>query len=471
MAHDQSTILVVDDTELNRILLNRLLGSIGHRTILASSGEEALTAIEAELPDLILLDIVMPEMDGVEVLERIKSDPVFQAIPVIMITALSDIENVVKCIQFGAEDYMLKPFDFTLLKARIDGALEKRNALLKARKLGSYTIERKIGEGGMADVHLASHAMLRRPTAIKILRRQQISERIIELFEREVQVTAQLSHPNTIAIYDYGRTPDGWFYYAMEYLDGVNLRDLLEVCEPLPESRIIHILMQACDSLEEAHDNGLIHRDIKPSNIMLCKRGGIHDVAKVLDFGIVENIAERDVDAGEGNMRLSGTPPFMSPEAIEAPHTIDARSDLYALGAVGYFLLTGEFLFDAIEPRVLLMAHVNEIPMLPSKRRGRAVSADLEQVIMRCLEKDKDLRPASAYDLRVELGKCQDSGKWGRKEAAEWWSGHLAETHSLRAVDASGDGEFEALEIDLTGRSKPAIGPGDVTVVTDETFN
>jgi hypothetical protein len=225
-----------------------------------------------------------------------------------------------------------------------------REEVRDARRLGQYTLIEKLGEGGMGAVYRARHAMLRRPTAIKLLPPERFGPEAVARFEREVQLTARLTHPNTIRIFDYGRTPDGIFYYAMEYLEGATLAEVVEHGGPMPAGRVIHVLDQAAGALTEAHGIGLIHRDIKPHNIFLTEQGGVPDVAKVLDFGLVKQVAE----AGGADSTLpalshagsfTGTPLYSAPEAITTPDAVDARTDLYSLGAVGYFLITGKDVF------------------------------------------------------------------------------------------------------------------------------
>ena len=232
-------------------------------------------------------------------------------------------------------------FIFTLVVTRLQREAQK--AEIEARQLGQYRLEEKLGAGAMGVVYKGRHAMLRRPTAIKLLNVDRVDEAATQRFEREVQITCNLNNPHTIAIYDYGRTPEGVFYYAMEYLDGINLQSLVEQDGPQPEGRVASILRQVCASLYEAHSQGLVHRDIKPANLMLNRRGGEPDVVKVLDFGLVKALDDRQLVGSE----MSGTPLYMSPESIQTPELVDARSDLYALGAVGYFLLTGETAFHA----------------------------------------------------------------------------------------------------------------------------
>lgn len=242
-------------------------------------------------------------------------------------------------------------------------------------------------------------------------------------------MTSQLTHPNTVAIYDYGRTPEGLFYYAMEYLTGIDLHQLILNFGPQPEGRVVHILRQACGSLSEAHNIGLIHRDIKPANMVLTRRGGVCDLLKVLDFGLVKTVQKPVREKA-----VVGTPHFMSPEAIETPELVDARSDLYSLGAVGYWLLTGHTLFDADEIGHLLERQVKDSPPSPSQRLGRTVAADLEGIVMQCLAKSPPDRPSSAVALEEALGRCASAKAWSRAEAERWWEANLA---GIIAVPAS----------------------------------
>ncbi len=313
--------------------------------------------------------------------------------------------------------------------ARLNAAQRKiRQVEKKALTLGQYTLQEKIGEGGMGVVYRASHAMLRRPTAVKLLLPSRSSELAISRFEQEVQHTAQLTHPNTISIYDFGRTREGIFYYAMEYLDGLDLSRLTEIDGPQSPGRVIHILQQVCCSLKEAHQNHLIHQDIKPANVILCRRGGLSDVVKVLDFGLVRQMTKSAPDAG---LTLKGTPAFMSPESIQSPDNVDLRTDIYAIGAMGYFLLTGKEVFvgkSVVE--VLKQQLVGQpIPIamrLGSKGRGTEKDESLENVLMKCLDKDRDLRPGSAEAVFDQLARCESAGKWTATDAEHWWTDYLA---------------------------------------------
>jgi serine/threonine-protein kinase len=291
----------------------------------------------------------------------------------------------------------------------------------KAMQLGQYVLEEKIGEGGMGAVYRARHAMLRRPTAIKLLADK--DPVAIERFEREVQITAELTHPNTIAVFDYGRTPDGVFYYAMEYLDGTSLEDLVEKHGPQPIARVVHVLLQVCGALEEAHAAGLVHRDIKPANIMLTERGGVADFAKVLDFGLVKESAAPETAAGvTGATTVLGTPYYMAPEAITDPQHVDGRADLYALGATASLLLTGERVFDGSNLVEICSKHLHEAPAPPSSRR-KDVPPELDRIVLACLAKKAGDRPKDAAALTAML-RALDVPAWTREDARAWWSAH-----------------------------------------------
>lgn len=310
-------------------------------------------------------------------------------------------------------------FVFTLIVAKLQRQAQK--AAIEAKQLGQYRLQEKIGAGAMGVVYKGHHAMLRRPTAIKMLDVDRVNEASIQRFEREVQITCNLNNPHTVAIYDYGRTPEGVFYYAMEYLDGIDLQTLVEQYGPQPEGRVVSILRQICSSLYEAHSLGLVHRDIKPANLMLNRRGAEPDVVKVLDFGLVKSLDEATT-AKQGRSELSGTPLYMSPEAIQMPDSIDARSDLYAVGAVGYFLLTGQTVFDARTLGELCQQHISAQPAAPSQRLGRAISAELEHAILACLEKARAKRPQTARDLATMLDRVVTN--WTLEDAESWWSRH-----------------------------------------------
>lgn len=328
----------------------------------------------------------------------------------------------------------------TILFARQQRAM--REAVLKAKQLGQYRLEEKIGAGGMGSVFKARHDMLRRPTAVKLLEPAKMSDLAIARFEREVQLTSQLTHPNTVAIFDFGRTPEGIFYYAMEYLDGINLEDLVARVGPLPAGRVVPILRQVCSALAEAHDMGLIHRDIKPANIMLTNRGGIADFVKVLDFGLASGVAnERDArltSAGD----LAGTPLYLAPEAIERPDSIDAQADLYAVGAVGYFLLTGKPVFDGSSIIEICRKHVLETPVQPSERVGKPIDPILESLIMQCLVKNPEERPRGALAVVNELGRCDVASAEWQVHAEQWWRDFKA-SKTAQAASSTPNGSLK----------------------------
>ena len=299
-----------------------------------------------------------------------------------------------------------------------------RDEAREARRLGQYRLGRRLAKGGMGEVYLAQHLLLRRACAIKLIRPDNAADgKSLVRFEREVQATATLTHPNTIQIFDYGHTEDGTFYYVMEYLPGLTLDQLIQKDGPLPPGRAIHFLRQVLGALREAHAIGLIHRDIKPGNIIICERGGMFDMAKLLDFGLVlprgqSTDGERLTQQGV----LSGTPAYMSPEQADGREDLDPRSDIYSLGALAYFLLTGRTVFAGRSPMKMLAAHLCEEPE-PMIRHRPDLPADLQNVVMRCLRKDPAERCADAENLDSALAACQAAGEWTAKDAQQWWSG------------------------------------------------
>jgi hypothetical protein len=297
---------------------------------------------------------------------------------------------------------------------------ELQKAALSARKLGQYSLEEKIGSGGMGTVYRARHRFLRRPTAVKLLDPEKVTEVAIGRFEREVQLTSQLTHPNTIAIYDYGHTDEGLFYYVMELLEGMNLDDLVRDYGAQPEGRVASILNQACGSLAEAHAAGLVHRDIKPANIYLTTRGGVQDYVKVLDFGLAKDVSGAAAANVTAAPSLTGTPLYLAPETIQNPEISNSRSDVYALGAVAYYLLTGTTVFRGNSIIDILSAHVKQAPEPLSQRLGRPVDVALEALVMRCLAKDPQERPADAHALLEELAACEIR-PWSWMESRAWW--------------------------------------------------
>ncbi|MHC4953924.1 MAG: serine/threonine-protein kinase [Planctomycetota bacterium] len=310
-----------------------------------------------------------------------------------------------------------------------------RKQVTDAQQLGQYTLEEKLGEGAMGVVYRARHAMLARPTAVKLLLPERFGETDLLRFEREVQLTAQLTHPHTVTIFDYGRTPEGIFYYAMELLTGAALDRIVEVDGPQPPERVAYIMDQVAAALSEAHDLGMIHRDIKPANIILTQQGGEPDVAKVVDFGLVKDVRGGAHDPSLSSVgAVAGTPFYMSPETILAYQKVDARSDLYALGAVAYFLLTGEPVFKGRDAGEVCTHHVQTQPTPPSKRVDTPVPAALESIVLACLEKDPDNRPASAGHLRARLWAGGSLSGWNTDRARRWWRLHGDKVQERRTV-------------------------------------
>ncbi|HEX5819758.1 MAG TPA: serine/threonine protein kinase [Gemmatimonadales bacterium] len=322
----------------------------------------------------------------------------------------------------------------------------------RAERLGQYTLERKIGEGAMGAVYRARHALLRRPTAVKLLRPDRFSQRAKGRFEREVQITSRLTHPNTVAVYDYGRTDAGTLYYAMEFLRGLTLDAVVNRFGPMPERRVVHVLKQVAGSLAEAHDQGLVHRDVKPQNVMLCHRGGVADLVKVIDFGLVKDSPDaRDPDLTSEGAAV-GTPLYMAPEAASSSGEVDARSDLYSVGVVAYFLVTGEQPFFGLTAREVFRKHLEDRPESPSAKLGREVAPELESLILRCLAKSPEARPESARALLCMLEEVVEPalGAWSNEEAEAWWRAHAPE---LIGPGAESDAETEGrLAVDLAGR-------------------
>ena len=302
-----------------------------------------------------------------------------------------------------------------------------RTEAYEARKLGQYRLKRRLGSGGMGEVWLAEHQRLKQPCAIKLIRDELIGDpTILSRFEREVKATAMLSHPNTVRIYDYGIADDGTFYYTMEYLPGLTLHELVQDHGPLLPERAVHMLRQACSALAEAHGKGLIHRDLKPGNLMTCRLGGVADVIKILDFGLVRTAAlPNDSERLSLRGQIVGTPAYLAPEQATGRGDADARSDIYSLGALGYFLVSGHAPFEGNTYHHVVIAHL-ERPVPPLNVPGRVIPADFEAVIRRCLEKDPVDRFADVMSLDQALADCECAGTWTAAAAGRWWQEHPA---------------------------------------------
>jgi len=304
-----------------------------------------------------------------------------------------------------------------------------REQAFEAQQLGQYRLKRLLGAGGMGQVYLAEHQMLKRPCAVKLIRPGKGNDALaLARFAREVQATARLSHWNTIEIYDYGRTDDGTFYYVMEYLPGMSLQELIDEEGPLSPARAVFFLRQACEGLQEAHAQRFIHRDLKPGNLFSAHRGGRYDVLKVLDFGLVKDIDNRQDDAQlTADRSITGSPLFMSPEQALGDRPPDERSDIYSLGATAYFLLTGRPPFQDERILKLLFAHAHE-PVIPPTQVRADLPEDLEKVLLKCLAKRPEDRYQSMEELEQALGGCECASGWTFRQAADWWDNRERES-------------------------------------------
>jgi len=303
-----------------------------------------------------------------------------------------------------------------------------RRDVRNAKRLGQYQLEKKLGEGGMGVVYRAKHAMLQRPTAVKLLLPGRAGAENLKRFEAEVRQTARLNHPNIVTIFDYGHTVDGVFYYAMEYIDGVTLDAAVEKTGAMPAARAVHVLRSITSALVQAHGVGLIHRDIKPANVVLFLPhafGGIAEGVKLLDFGLVKDMNRNDVPLTNADA-ISGTPQYMAPESIRDPKHVDGRTDLYAVGAIGYYLVTGKHVFEGATVVEVCSHHLHTPPVPPSERRGIPIPAALERLILDCLSKDAASRPQTARDLEVRLDACAQADPWTPEAARAWWTEHHA---------------------------------------------
>ncbi len=345
--------------------------------------------------------------------------------------------------------WFFMPFLMAAWTALINSRLYRLEVdVSRARDMGSYQLEKLLGSGGMGEVWRARHRMLALSAAVKLIRPEVLAlhagrqaDVIRRRFEREARATAALRSPHTVALYDFGVAEDGSFYYVMELLDGVNLERLVRRFGPQPPARVIHLLLQVCDSLAEAHQIGLVHRDIKPTNVFVCRLGLSVDFVKVLDFGLVKPISP-DMDTRvtlDGT--TTGTPAYMAPEVAIGDEEIDGRADIYAVGCVAYWLLTGQLVFEEPSPVAVALAHVQQPPIPPSERTELSIPASLESVVMSCLEKRPEDRPDTAAELASMLRQCiDDAGTWTPADAERWWQVNLPSA----AVPAAGGGDQEA---------------------------
>ena len=317
----------------------------------------------------------------------------------------------------------------------------------QAREMGSYRLIRLLGKGGMGEVWRARHNMLAREAAIKLIHPNMLSRGpenatlLRRRFEQEAQITASLRSPHTVELYDFGVTQDGTFYYVMELLDGIDLETLVRKFGPQPPARVVNILRQVCRSLADAHRHGLVHRDIKPTNIFVCRLGIEYDFAKVLDFGLVKILDETETQiTAEGT--TTGTPAYMAPEIALGNTRIDGRTDLYSLGCVAYWLLTGRLVFEENGATATILAHVQKAPVPPSTRSELKVPASMDHVVLKCLAKDPAQRPADAGALLRLLDECDEGNFWTPQDADIWW-----QTHMPKDVVEEGDPQSQPTQV------------------------
>ena len=286
-----------------------------------------------------------------------------------------------------------------------------------------YELREQLAKGSMGEVWLARHRELGRDVALKRIKPGEVDAEDGQRFEREARVLSRLTSPHTVEIFDFGKLPTGELFYAMELLDGIDLQTAVRDYGPLPPERVVYLLRQACASLKEAHDQGLVHRDIKPANFMICRYGGELDFLKVLDFGLVKKPASAAGEAGITRpAAVLGTAAYLAPESVKGSTLVDGRADIYALGAVGFWLLTKRLVFEHDRPMAMIRAHISEAPPKSSEHSHFAVPQALDQLLLDCLAKDPDARPANAAVLRRRLEAVPLAERWDQERAAAWWS-------------------------------------------------
>ena len=304
-------------------------------------------------------------------------------------------------------------------------------------RVGSYVLGERIGEGGIANVYLAQHDLLKRPTAVKLLKPKRATDEMIARFKREAQLASQLSHPNTIEIFDYGLAPDGLFYYAMEYLEGETVQALVRRGGAMPVARVVHLLRQVCAALAEAHGNGLVHRDISPSNIMVCHYGGEYDFVKIIDFGLVKNFADPHSHTITRTLRILGTPLYMAPERLRDPADVDARTDVYALGTVAFFMLTGHDAFDSPDELSLTTKVLNDPAPAVSGAATQPIPAKLDALVAACLHKRREDRPQQVGAMMDVLETIAHTHRWTQRDAEAAWRANRTDADAADAAAAA----------------------------------
>jgi CheY-like chemotaxis protein len=437
--------LVVDDEPISCKMVKFALEREGFQCDCATDGADAMQKFLSGDYEVVVTDLRMPKKNGGELAIELLSHPVPPL--VVVHTSVLEPEVAQGLIDEGVDDIVFKPVDYAAFAGKTRGLLNRRRAFQRSKvsqmalrandsdgggsglsqmafdeilsnirranetglgRVGPYTLIRSLNTGGMGQVFEAEHEQLHRRCAVKLILPELTANRIaLSRFEREVQAMASLSHWNTVRIFDYGVTEQHRFYYAMELLDGMNLDEQVTHFGVLTVPRMVHLLTQVCDALQEAHELGLVHRDLKPSNLMCSRVGGVDDVIKVLDFGLVRAIDHAAVSSSivthDGG--LCGTPMFMAPEQALNPSTVDSRADIYSLGATAYFLLTGRPPFSRDTVLATAMAHVND-PVVPPSHHAPQLNNRIDALILKCLEKDPNHRHQSVSELRCDLARC-----------------------------------------------------------------
>jgi CheY-like chemotaxis protein len=410
----QHTLLVVDDSEINRDMLRRRLERKGYRVITAENGEQALELVSREAIDLVLLDVMMPGLSGLDVLRILRQTPVGRDLPVIMATAKSESTDIVEALDAGANDYVIKPLDVPVVIARIEAQLRGRpgppgpeagaaaaEPTADAVLAGKYLLESVIGSGAFGSVYRARHLGLDHRVAVKVLKAGSASSpEAAERFRREGVAACRVRHPNAVTVMDFGVTAGGAPFLVMELLDGRSLDAEILRAAPIPPRRCAEIVVPLCGVLAEAHDVGILHRDVKPANVFLHK-SRIGETVKVLDFGIAKLMDGGHSLTVEGG--IVGTPAYMAPERFRGA-LLDGKSDVYSVGVLLYQMLSGRLPFDPPDADLLAVAmmHLNEEPP-PLKTEG--VSASVEDVVRAALAKDPARRPG-AFDFGIALARA-----------------------------------------------------------------
>ncbi len=434
------SFLVVDDEPDFLDSVVRMLRVAGYGQITPVSDPTLVSGLlDDHSFDLAFLDVTMPGLNGIEVLKIIKEHSPSTAC--VMVTADESVPMVVEAMREGAFDYVLKPLHPDQLLHALERALARDRlpaepvptAAEDQHKtgivLGQYQLVELLAEGGMGEVWLARHELLSRQAAVKLIRPTMLGAKdrrhsAVVRFEREAQTTASLRSPHTVELYDFGISDSGSLYYAMELLGGMDLHTLVQRFGPLPAERVVMLLSQACRSLAEAHDKGLVHRDIKPANLFVSPFGLDYDFLKVLDFGMVKAPVETDQTKLTVEGVAAGTPAFMAPELAVGDTDVDGRADLYALGCTAYWLLTGRMVFESASAVRVMLHHLQTPPSAPSLLSEEDVPEALDRLVLLCLAKNPADRPSSAYEMSRMLGDIPVVRPWDQRRAEKWWRLH-----------------------------------------------